>query len=241
MKIALPIYLVLGILTQYSISAQNIQFHYDFRHSIDPELNRKNYSSLSFEYFKELDSLGSFLFKAQSDLNGEDANIGQTYIQVSQTIKFWEPEVFLSFRFSGGLGVASSNYGYYLVNNFGLGVSYPFQCLGAYFNLNVQYRYTAYEAPSHDPQFVFYFWKGLFNYRLAFAGSMVMWTENRNQGTGYNPQLTGKKFAFFGDPQIWLRIKGGFLLGSRINLYYNLIGDEKKLKVYPTFGAQYKF
>lgn len=241
MNKSLLIILVMYILSQYPLVAQNVQLHYDFRHSIDHELNNKNYPSLSFEYFKEFDSLGSFLFKVQSDLNGEGYNIGQTFVQLSQTIKFWKPKVFLSLRYSGGLGVASYNYGYYIYNNYGVGISYPFQWLGAYLNLNVQYRYTAFNTPTHDVQFVFYFWKGLFNYRLVFAGSIVMWTENRNEGIGSTTQLNSKKFAFFGDPQIWIRIKGRLSIGSRINLFYNVIGDENEFKVYPTIGTQYKF
>ena len=69
--------LLMYIFIQHPLVAQNVQLHYDFRHSLDPELNHKNYPSLSFEYFKEWDSLGSSLFKIQSDLNGENYNIGQ--------------------------------------------------------------------------------------------------------------------------------------------------------------------
>jgi hypothetical protein len=56
-----------------------------------------------------------------------------------------------------------------------------------------------------------------------------------------NKHLNGKKIAFFGDPQIWYHIRGGFHIGSRINLLYNLIQGKKELKIYPTIGLQYKF
>lgn len=241
MKVLKVFYFIFLISLPVNLRAQNIQFHYDVRHTIDPELHDKNFPSVSFEYFKEIDSLGSFLFKIQSDLNGENNNIGQTFIQVSQSIKFWKPKVYLSVNYSGGLGVAPPSYGYYLSNAFGLGVSLPFQWQGAWLNLNAQYRYTAFKAPSHDAQVTFYFWRGFLDYKLAVSGSIVAWTENRNQGTEFTSGLSGKKIAFFGDPQIWYKVKGGFSLGTRVNLLYNLIEDKASLKIYPTIGMQYKF
>jgi hypothetical protein len=225
----------------FDATAQDIQLHYDLRHSLDPGTNDKNYPSLSFEYFKEIDSLGSFLFKLQSDLKGENNNIGQTFVQLSQTAKFWKPGIYFSLNYSGGLGVAPPSFGYYLTNAFGLGVSYPFQWKGAWLSLNTQYRYTAFKAPSHDVQVTFYLWKGLLNYKLVVAGSIVAWTENRDQGTDGTASLHGKKFAFFGDPQLWYKVKGGLSIGTRANLFYNLIGDENSFKIYPTIGVQYKF
>ncbi|GEM_PF-2985748 len=53
--------------------------------------------------------------------------------------------------------------------------------------------------------------------------------------------LMGKKFAFFSDTQIWHKVIGGFSVGSRINLLYNLVEGKNDLKVYPTVGTQYEF
>ena len=233
--------LIFMALISFQLKAQNVQLHYDLRHSLDPEVNEKNFLVLSFEYYKELDSLGSFLFKAQSYLKGQDGNIGETFVQLSQTVKFWKPSVYLAFNYSGGLGLANGGYGYYISNAYALGISYPLEWKGAFLTLNAQYRYSAFVNPSYDIQIIAYIWKGMFNYRLVLSGSIVSWTENRNQGTEYTSHLSGKKFAFFGDPQLWYRIRGGFSLGTRINLYYNIIGDENALKVYPTIGCQYKF
>jgi len=223
------------------LKAQKLQLHYDIRHSLDPEINDKNFPSLSFEYFKNIDSLGSFQFKLQSDLKGENSNVGQTFLQVSQSIKFWKPNIYFSLNYSGGLGIVPPSYGYYLTNGFGFGISYPFNWKGAWLSLNAQYRYTAFKAPSHDMQVTFYFGKGFFDYKLLVQGSIVGWTQNRNQGNEYTSGLKGKKFAFFGDPQIWYKVKGGFSVGSRANLFYNLIGEENSFKIYPTIGSQYEF
>ena len=241
MKYSKVAVLILFCLIRFQLMSQNVQLHYDFRHTIDPELHPENFPSISFEYYHQFDSIGSFLFKVQSDLNGNSGNMGQTFLQLSQTIKFWKPEVYLSGNFNGGLGIAYDNFGYYISNGYGLGIAHPFVWRGAIFTLNTQYRYTAFAKPSHDIQVTFYVWKGLLNYRLVIAGGIVSWTQNRNQGTAYTSHLSGKKFVFFGDPQAWFRLWTGFSLGTRINLYYNIYGKENELKIYPTLGVQYKF
>jgi Domain of unknown function (DUF5020) len=109
----LNVYLCFAALLYMAPSkAQKIQLHYDTRHTVDPEINTNNFLSISFEYFKELDSLGSFLFKMQSDLKGPSGNIGQTFIQISQNLKFWNPKVYLSLNYSGGLGVAPPSFNF---------------------------------------------------------------------------------------------------------------------------------
>lgn len=223
--------------------AQNIQFHYDFRHSLDPNMNSKNFPTFNFEYFKEIDTgrTGSFLFKIQADLNGTTNNVGQVYTQISQSLKFWKPKIYLSFNYSGGLGMVNDSTGFFIPNSFSAGLSYPFQWKGAWFAVNVLFRYNSFDKPSYDPQVIIYFGRGFLNYRVFTAGSFVIWTENRNQGNDYTKNLRGKKLAFFGDPQVWIRIKKGFSAGSRINLYYHILSDDKHIQYYPTLGIKFEF
>ena len=223
--------------------SQNLQLHYDFRHSIDPELNTRNFSTLSFEYFKLIDTVGtgSFLLKVQADLNGKHANIGQVFTQVSQTLRFWKPKIYLSLNYSGGLGVTPSSFGYYIANAYGIGISYPFQWKDTWLSANVQVRYTAFDKTSYDPQLTFYFGKGINKYRYFVAGSFVFWTQNRNQGDDFTRNLKGKKFAFFGDPQFWLNVKNGFSIGSKINVFHHALSEGKEIQLYPTIGIKNQF
>ncbi len=238
-------YLLFSIVLFISVRAfsQNFQLHYDFRHSIDPKMNPVNFPSFSFEYFKNIDTLetGSFLFKIQADLKGKGKNMGQAFTQISQTLRFWKPKIYLYLSYTGGLGVTPDAYGFYLNNSFSTGVAYPFQWKGAWLSASLSYRLNVYEKPSHDPQFVFYFGRGLFNYRVFISGSIVSWTENRDQGVDYTRDKHGKKFAFFGDPQVWYKIKDGFSVGTRVNLYYHLLNDSNALQIYPTLGTKYQF
>ncbi len=221
--------------------AQQLQLHYDLRHSLDPATTRWNFASLTYEYFKGNDSTGSFLLKMQTDFSGEHNNVGQLFLQVSKNIRYWQPKVELALTYSGGLGVAPPSYGYYLTNSFGVGIAYPFQWRSAWFSTMVVYRFNAFVRPSHDVQFTFYFGKGFFNYRIWVAGSLVGWSENRNQGTDLTTGLTGKKVAFFGDPQCWVKIGKQVSVGSRINVYYHTLTTENRLQVYPTLALRNQF
>lgn len=238
-------YLLLFALFSLSIAgfSQNLQLHYDLRHTIDPQRNLKNFPSFSFEYFKEIDTLGtgSFLLKLQADFHGKNNNIGQVFTQISQSIKFWKPKVYLSLHYSGGLGITPTSFGFHIPNSFGLGVSYPFQWKGAWFASNLLLRYNAFDKASYDTQFTFYFGKGLLHWKIFVTGSFVFWTENRNQGNEYTKNLSGKKFAFFGDPQIWFKIKKGLSLGSRINVYYHVLDEGNQIQFYPTLGSKWQF
>src|SRR5882762_1613767 len=116
------------------LSAQDLQLHYDPRHTLDPAHNAKNFPTLYFQYFKNQDSgkafikPGSFLLKVQADLQGNDHNIGQTYLQVSQSFRCWKPKIFLSLQYSGGLGVTEpKQYSFYINNTWSAGLAYPFQ------------------------------------------------------------------------------------------------------------------
>jgi hypothetical protein len=223
--------------------SQNLQLHYDLRHITDPELNPKNFPTFSFEYFKNIDTLetGSFLLKLDALLNGRNNNVGQVFTQISQTLRFWDPKIYISLNYSGGLGVTPDAFGYYLYNSLGFGLAYPFKWKGAWVATSLYLRVNAFDKPSYDPQFNLYFGKGFFNYKIFVSGSFVFWTQNRNRGNDYTEELKGKKFAFFGDPQIWFRIKNGFSVGSRINVYYHLISEDNQIQLYPTIGTKYQF
>jgi hypothetical protein len=238
--------LAFGLLCRES-RAQNIQLVYDFRHTTDPEQNPKNFPSLYFEYFKSQDSgqafikPGSFLFKMQADAPGPGISTSKMYFQVSQTLRFWEPKLFLHLSLSGGLGVTEpKQYSYYILTTYAAGVSWPFQWKGGYYSLVLDYKYLPYAKPSSDFLWTFYFYKGYFNYRLELLGDFSLWTENKNHGDFATANLNGKQFFLFGEPQLWWSVKGGFSIGARINVYYHIYTSENILQVYPAAGIRWK-
>jgi hypothetical protein len=221
--------------------AQQFQLHYDFRHSLDPALNRRNFPSMTFEYFKDQDSLGSFLLKMQADFNGEKSNIGQAFFQVSKNLRYWKPKVFLAFHYTGGLGIAPPSFGYHISNSFGVGAAKTVFWKNNVFSIGLLYRYNAFPRGSHDGQLNLFFFRGFFNYRLQVAGSIVAWTQNRDLGIDFTKDLRGKKFAFFGDPQIWWKLRGNCSVGTRVNLFYKVLTEGGQVQVYPTLGLRVKW
>lgn len=219
-------------------SAQQLQLHYDFRHSIDPDRAASNFLSFSFEYFKSNDSTGSFLLKLQTDFNGARGNPGQCFLQVSKDIRLVKSGLSLSLNYSGGLGLAPPSYGYYITNSLGAGLAWPFPWGGSWWSAGVLYRYNAFRKASHDVQFNVYFWKGFFHYRLQISGSVVAWTQNRDLGEDFTRGQRGKKFEFFGDPQIWFRVRNKTFIGTRINLFYHVFPDVSSVLLYPTIGLK---
>ncbi|AYL96270.1 DUF5020 family protein [Mucilaginibacter celer] len=229
--------------------AQNLQLHYDLRHTVDPGRNSKNFPSLYFEYFKSMkkpgDSAlvkpGAFFLKVQTDLQGADNNIGKSFIQVSQSFKFWKPDVFLSVQYSGGLGVTEpKHYSYYITNAFSLGPAYGFAWAGVYFSTSLSYTYNALEKPSYDFMYSFYWGKGFFNYKLEFKGDFEVYTINRNQGDDFTRNLRGKRLSFFGEPQLWYNINNTVGVGARLNMFYHVVTTEDVFQNYPTIAVKVK-
>lgn len=220
------------------VKSQNLQLHYDMRHTTYPKLNARNYPALAFEYFKPLDSArGSFLAKVQADFNGANGNLGQVFLQLSQTLRFWKPKVQLALTYSGGLGTTPSSFGFYIHNAYGAGVAYPFQWRGAFFATQFVLRYNAFAKPSYDPQLTGYVGRGFFNFKLFASASFTFWTQNNDIGNGST--RGGKSFKFFGDPQIWYKIYKDFWVGSRVYVFYHVVNTETQF--YPTLAARYQF
>jgi len=228
-------------------SAQNVQLHYDMRHWADPRHAAANFPTVYAEYFKEQDSghafikPGSFLFKMEADMMGEKNNTGKAYMQVAQTLRMWKPKVFLHLSYSGGLGVTEpKQYSYYIVNTFQLGAAYNFKWLGAYLSSVLDYKYVPYTKPTHDFIYTLYWWKGLYNYRVEFAGDFSVWTESKNHGDDFTKTLSGKRFFFFAEPQLWYNLSKKFAAGTKVNMYYHVNTTENVLQAYPTVAVKYK-
>jgi len=241
--------IILLILCLFALRAfpQSLQLHYDLRHTVSPKTNPQNFPTLFFEYFKAQTDTTSFikpvafLFKMEADLQGSKNNIGKAYIQTSQSFRFWKPKVFLSVQYSGGLGVTEpKQYSYYIGNSLGIGPGYSFQWRGAYFTAMLYYTRNFLSKPGNDVMASFYWWKGLFNYKMEFAGDFELYTLNRNQGDELTRNLKGKMVSFFGEPQVWFNLNKSFALGSKQLLYYHVTTTANVFRIYPSAAVRVK-
>jgi hypothetical protein len=242
------LFLLMLAITSSNVFSQNLQLHYDLRHTIDPAHNPRNFPTLYFEYFKAQNDTssfikpGTFFIKMETDLQGQGDNIGKAFIQTSQTFRFWKPAIYLSLQYSGGLGVTEpKQYSYYINNGISLGPTYLFQLKGAYFSTAIYYTYNMLQKPSHDFLYTLYWGKGFWNYKVEFSGDIELYSLNKNQGDDLTKNLHGKTISFFGEPQIWFKIKGNFSMGSKVLLYYHVITAQNVFELYPTIAARIKF
>jgi hypothetical protein len=230
-----------------SLFSQNLQIHYDLRHTFDRVHTAKNFPSIYFEYFKSVDSgkcllkPGSFLLKIQADLQGEKNNMGQVYFQTAQTIRFWKPAIFLHLSYSGGLGVTEPRqYSYYINNALSLGLAYPFHWQKTWLTTVLDYKYVSFPKPSWDFLYTLYWWKGLLNFKMEFSGDFSIWTENKNHGDDFTRNLKGKRFFFFAEPQVWFKVHKCLYLGSKVNMYYHIYISDNLWEAYPTLAIKFK-
>jgi hypothetical protein len=241
------LWLLLFLIPPSSLSAQDLQVHYDLRHTVDPVENPNNFPTLYFEYFKTRDSghafikPGSFLVKTEADFLGAGNNIGKFFCQVTQSFRAWKPKVFWQFGYSGGAGITNpKQYSYYITNTFQTGAEIPFRWKDAFFTSILDYKYVAYQRPTSDPIYTLYWWKGLFHYKFELAGDVNFWTENRNHGDAATAGETGKRFFFFGEPQIWFNLGKSLAVGSKVNLYYHINTIANVFQAYPTIAVKIK-
>jgi len=233
------LFLLCGLAT--SAHSQSLQLHYDFRHSMDPARNSKDFSSLVFEEWESQD-YGSFDFKGQVDFTGDEGNVGQIYMQAQQSLKFWEPTIFIFLEYSGGVGVTDPGlFGYHINNAFSAGGSYLFSWEGTWFSPSVVYKYTVFIKPSHDVMLSLYWGRNFFDDKISFAGDFEVWGENRNHGDAATIYETGKRTIFYAEPQIWYNLNESFSVGTKVNLYYHVLAYENSFQIYPTAAVSYRF
>lgn len=221
-------------------TAQDLQLHYDWRHSIDPRNNARNFPALTFKTFKALE-FGSFLLKLEATLDGTQHNVSKGYLEVSQTLRFWKAPVYVLGEYTGGLGLFDgASGGYYLANAYIVGAAYPFQWNGGWANVSLGYKHTNFPRASQDPQASVYWGRSL-GKRWAFASTGVLWTQNRNHGDDFTAGLTGKRGSFLIENELWWRAVGLVSVGSNVRVSRNVYATDGRLLVYPTVGVRYLF
>ena len=220
--------------------AQDLQLHYDWRHTVDPRNNARDFPALTFKTFKALE-FGSFLLKLEASLDGARHNVSKGYLEVSQTVRFWKAPVYVLGEYSGGLGLFDGTAGgFYIANAYHVGVAYPFQVRGGWANAAVAYKHTNFTRASHDPQATLY-WGRPLGRRWAFASTGVFWTQNRNHGDDFTAGLRGKEGAFLVENEIWWRAVGLVSVGSEVRVSRNVYASDGRVLVYPTLGMRYLF
>ncbi len=214
-----------------SLSAQNLQLHYDFRKSLyGTEVAPRNYLTATFEMFKP-DKWGSTFMFVDADFSSNKGNIGLVYAEISRAFKIGDFPLIPHLEYNGGLGT-----GFSIPNAYLVGVEYPFKLGNFFMGTYVAYKLNAFEKNSHDVQWTLTWNSTLVNGKLSLGGFVDVWTSNKNPITGEG----GKSVIFLSEPQIWYNATPNLSLGGEVELSYNFARFEKFAAI-PTLAAKWNF
>ena len=230
-----------------SVSAQNVQLHYDFGHLYD-NLDSRPSVTTTVEYFKA-DKWGStFLF---TDLDYQRDGVAGAYWEIAREFnvsknKQWAAHV----EYNGGLSSDEETWqatrfqhavllgGAWNWANSDFSKTFSVQLLYKYNFKNRHYEAHPYSSVQLTEVWSTTFAKGL----CAFSGYCDLW---------YDPAVNGK-WIVQSEPQFWFNLntlKGwegiNLSLGSEVeisnNFVYNDKGQNNKFYAIPTVGAKWTF
>ena len=210
-----------------SAYAQNLQLHYDSRHSFYGNgVADANYLTATFEMFKP-DKWGSTFMFVDFDFNAENTGISLVYAEIARDFKLGNCPVMPHIEYNGGLGL-----GFPIKSSYLAGAAYPFQLGDFFMSTYVAYKLNAFEKTSHDAQWTLTWNANFFNNKLSLTGFADLWTEDKDA-------KHNKKLIFLSEPQFWYNLTPQLSLGSEVELSYNFIAD--KFYAIPTLATKWNF
>lgn len=232
------LFIALMILSFASLNAQNLQLHYDFRHSLyGGELSTENYFTATYEMFKADENGSTFMF-IDYDFSYDQKNPGLIYGEISHDFKLKKCPIQPHIEYNGGLGsIKGTTTSFSIPNSFLAGASYPFQLGNVFMSTYVVYKLNAFKKVSHDAQWTVTWSTSLFNKKLTIDGFMDTWSENRDrEGT---KTVSGKKLIFLSEPQFWYDITPKISFGSETEISRNFHGKSNKWYFIPTIAGKW--
>lgn len=212
-----------------SISAQNVQLHYDFGKG------RKMLTS-TVEMFKP-DKYGSTFFFIDmdygSDESGMDNGISLAYWEIARAFKWTDTQALMPrVEYNGGSMNLGGEVGWVPIENCWLaGVEHTWASadFSKIFTLQGNYKYI---KDKEDASFqITAVWTiQMLEGKMTFTGFADFWKEEMFWGTD---------FRFLSEPQIWFNPSKNFSLGSEIEISSNFVGDKWAVK--PTAAIKYTF
>ena len=235
------------MLTCQFVTAQNLQLHYDFRHTLNNNIaTTGNYITSTVEMFRPDKWGGSTYFFVDMDYNQSKGNMGTAYWEISHDFKIGKLPIMPHIEYNGGTG-NSEGFGFSIANAYLAGVSYPFSCGKANFSTYIAYKYNAFKKASNDIQWTGVWGIPLFNNKITLSGFIDVWTENKDR-TGAGTE-SGKRVILITEPQIWYNVNSKLSFGSETEIsnnfyklvYSNASYNANKIYAFPTIAAKWNF
>lgn len=230
-------FLFIVLFLTISMSAQNLQLHFDSRHAFHSESFPRNYFTTTFEMFKP-DKWGSTFMFVDLDFSKSKGNIGLVYTEIARDQNLGKLPFKAHVEFNGGHASAFD-----LDNAYLLGLSKPFS-LGV-FNINtyLAYKLHTFQKSSNDVQWTLTWFANFFNDKLTFSGFFDLWTENKNRLK--NDWKSGKKVVILTEPQLWYNMNKNLSFGTELEFSDNFLWDLPKSNfgtfINPTLAVKWNF
>lgn len=225
-----------------TIQAQNLQLHFDPRHSLyGDKVAPVNYLTATFEMFKP-DKWGSTFMFVDFDFNFDKRNPGLAYAEIAREFKIGDFPLLPHIEYNGGLGLVRGTDGSFSIPSSYLGgFGYPFQLGNFFMSTYVAYKLNAFEKTSHDAQWTVTWNSTLAGGKISLAGFMDLWTEDKSFTE--DEDASGKKVVFLSEPQFWYNLTSNFALGTEVELSYNFVNkfNESKFYAIPTVATKWNF
>lgn len=218
-------------------AAQEIQVHFDPRHTVHSDVAPRNYVTVTFQG-AIADKLGSTSGFLDLDFNQKNGNIGLAYLELKRDFRFNRFPLLLHLEFNGGVSKDRNGSGFSLPNAYLAGTGYA-RALGK-LNLSTYlvYKYNSFEKSSHDVQWSLLWSVKLWDSRITLSGFLDVWTENKDRMSGRG----GKKMILLTEPQFWYNFNRHFALGTEIEISNNFYAKYKsRVYVFPTLAAKWTF
>ena len=225
-----------------TIQAQNLQLHFDPRHSLyGDKVAPVNYLTATFEMFKP-DKWGSTFMFVDFDFNFDKRNPGLAYAEIAREFKIGDFPLLPHIEYNGGLGLVRGTDGSFSIPSSYLGgFGYPFQLGNFFMSTYMAYKLNAFEKTSHDAQWTVTWNSTLAGGKISLAGFMDLWTEDKSFTE--DEDASGKKVVFLSEPQFWYNLTSNFALGTEVELSYNFVNkfNESKFYAIPTVATKWNF
>ncbi|MDL2305993.1 DUF5020 family protein [Bacteroides sp. OttesenSCG-928-D19] len=171
------------------LNAQNIQFHYDFGHSLYDELDKRPKLTTTVEMFKP-DKWGSTFFFVDMDYTSK--GVAAAYWEIARELKFWQGPLSAHVEYNGGLQ--------YVNNAYLLGPTYTYNSsdFTKGFSLSALYKYIQKNSSPNNFQLTGTWYLHFSKQKFTFTGFADFWREKN--------ESTNKEFIFLTEPQFWVNL-----------------------------------
>ncbi|MEQ9825468.1 MAG: DUF5020 family protein [Puniceicoccaceae bacterium] len=209
--------IALTFVTFCTVSAQNLQLHYDFE---------REHPTSTFEMFKPDDWGSTFLF---IDFD-YDAEVKSAYGEFAREFRLGDSGFAAHIEYNGGLTNEFSFGNAYLA---GIAYNWLAEDFNSGVSFQVMYKHIT-QTPTDEPhnfQLTLVWFVNFLQGKMTFSGFADFWKEDL---------FFGKSYVFLAEPQLWYNVNSHFSIGTEIELSNNFGGIEG-FEIRPTAAVKWTF